>query len=98
MADVHASEFPGDLSSLARGGRLEPVTKPRRRGIDPDLAAGLGIDEGQLADVGQVAFARIGDLDAEDLVSRCDGGQRPDPVSWSAEVGDHDDKPATTCR
>ena len=60
----------------------------------PDLAAGLGVDEGQLADVGQVGLAGIVDLDRDDVMAGGQAGQRSAPVARAAEVGDEDDETA----
>ena len=94
VADAQAPELAGDLGALGGGRRGEPLAQAARRRVDADLAAGLGIDERQLADVGQIALAGVVDLDGEDLVARGDGGQRSEPVARAAEVRDEHDEPA----
>src|SRR6188472_567338 len=86
-----------DLGTLCRRRFGETGAKPRRGGVDTNLAAGLGVDEGQLTDIGQVALPRIVDLDGDDLVARSKGGHRPEPVARTAEVRYDDDEAATRC-
>ena len=70
MADPETPELARDLGSLG-GRRLgeAPAQRGRRR-VDPDFPTALGIDEREFADIGQVAFAGIVDLDGDDLVAR----------------------------
>ena len=77
MPDADTPELGASERALVGGGRrAKRSRRPRRRRVDADLAAGLGIDERQLADVGQVVLARVVDLDREHLVPRRDRGQR----------------------
>ena len=39
-----AAELAGDVVAIAGGGLGEPVAEARGRGVDADLAAGLGVD------------------------------------------------------
>ena len=59
---------------LRRGG--EAAAQHCARGVHAQLAAGLGIDEPQLARVGQLLLARVADLDADHLVPARDLEQR----------------------
>src|SRR6266545_2737347 len=58
-------------------------------------AAGLGVDQGEHAHVGQLQLARVQDLDRQHLVARCQAPQRPLPgrrvgvVHAVEEIGDH---------
>ena len=71
-----APELGRQRTALGGGRGREPLAERSRGGVDTDLAAGLGIDERQLADVGQVALARVVDLDREDVVACRDGRER----------------------
>jgi hypothetical protein len=61
--------------------------------VDPNFAAGLRVDEPELADIGKLLLARIADLDGEDVVAAHHLEQRLPPVERAAEVGDDDDHP-----
>ena len=97
MTDTEASELMRDLGTLCRRRFGETGAKPRRGRVDTNLAAGLGVDEGELADIGQVILPRIVDLDGDDLVARSQGGHRPEPVARATEVRHDDDEAATRC-
>ena len=73
VVDTEPAEVGGDGGAFGRRGGGEPLAERAGRGVDADLAAGLGVDERQLADVGQVGLARVVDLDREDVMT---GGQR----------------------
>src|SRR5690349_7929870 len=65
VTDLEAAELARDMGPIAGGGLGEPGAKRRGARIDADLAAGLGVDEGEVADVRQLVLARIADLDDE---------------------------------
>ena len=73
------------MRALVGGGLGEPVAEAARRRVDADLAAGLGVDERELADVGQLVLARVADLDREHRVARGDG--RPAAAASRAARG-----------
>ena len=68
MAGAESPELGADRCAVGSSGLGEPVTEATGRRVDADLAAGLGVDEGQLADVGQRVLARVADLDGKQLV------------------------------
>ena len=69
---------PSD-GSVRRGGVIERGAKPPIAGVDAERPPGLGVDEGQLADVDERVLARVGDLEGDDGVAAGDLGQRPRP-------------------
>ena len=94
MADAQPAELAGDVVAIA-GGRLgEPVAEVRRRGVDADGPAGLGVDEVELADVRELVLTRVADLHDQDAVALGDAAQLRPPVERSAEVRDEHDEPA----
>ncbi len=52
------------LPLLGRGGR-EALAQPAVARVDAELASGLGVDEAQLADIGELLLARVADLDRD---------------------------------
>ena len=65
MADAGGREHPHEAGPLL-GRRLgEALAQLAVARVDAQLAAGLGVDEPQLADVGELLLARIADLDRE---------------------------------
>jgi hypothetical protein len=94
VVDVDPAELGRDRRPI--GGRRvgEPLAEPPRRRVDADLPARLRVDERQLADVGQLRLARIGDLDREDVVAGREGCEMPSPVARPASVGNEDDEAA----
>ena len=55
---------------------------------------GLGVDEVELAEVGELLLARVTDLDGDDVVAAGEVEQRAAPVDRPAEVGDDGDERA----
>ena len=81
---------PVRSSAAATANRSRSVAVAR---VDAQLAAGLRIDEPQLADVGELLLARVADLDRERRMAAGDAQQRVPPVDRAAEVGDdHDER------
>ena len=80
MADAQPAELAGDGGALVGGRRPELVAEAAIAGVDPQHPAGLGVDERELPDVHQLAFARVDDLDREDRVACRDLGQLGAPV------------------
>ena len=91
MTDAEPAQLVRDVLAVADGGLGEPGPEPRGGGVDPDLAPGLGVDEREVADVGQLVLAGIADLHDEHRVALGDGAQLREPVDGPAEVGDEDD-------
>ena len=89
-----AGQHRRERSPLLLGGGREAAAQHRARGVHAQLAAGLGIDEPQLARVGELLLARVADLDADHLVPAGDLEQRAAPVTVAAEVRDDDDERA----
>src|SRR6185369_10209873 len=70
----------------------EALAQLARAGVGLDLAAGLGIDEGEHAHGRELELARVADLDGEHGVAGAQRPQRVKPVLRPAEVGDEDDE------
>src|ERR1700742_2303595 len=68
--------------------------------VDGELAraAGFGVLQDHVADVGQLDVARVEDLNAEHFVARGDGAQRAHPVDRAEEVTDDDRHSAAAFR
>ena len=94
MADAERRQLLRDLLPLRGRRRREALAQLRVRGVDAELAAGLGIDEPELADVRQRLLARVADLDREHVVAARELEQRRAPVARAAEVGDDGDERA----
>src|SRR5439155_6605852 len=83
---------------LARGVGKAPAQLAAAR-VDANLASRLGVDEPQLADVRELLFTGVADLDREDLVATEQLEQRAPPVERAPEVrDDHDDAPLSGVR
>ena len=80
-------------AALVRGGNGEALAQRCAPGVDPNLAARLGVDEPELADVGELLLARVADLDREDVMPVEHAQKRRAPVERPAEVGDDGDDP-----
>ena len=78
-------------SAAARG---EALADPAPAGVDLELAAGLRVDEPEVAHRGQLELARVADLDRHDAVAPAQRAQRALPVALAAEVRHHDHEPA----
>ena len=94
VVDADPPQVRGDRVPVGRRGAGEPVPEAPRRRVDANLAAGLGVDQGELAEVRQLAFTRIADLDREDVMSRGERREGSLPIARTAKVGDEDDEPA----
>src|SRR5277367_2083802 len=68
--------------------------------VDGELAraAGFGILQDHVTDVGQLDVARVEDLDAEHFVAGSDGSQRTHPINRAEEVADDDRHSAAAFR
>ncbi len=62
--------------------------------VDAELPPALGIDEPELAHVGELLLARVANLDGQDGVTSREAKQRVAPVDRTAEVRDDDDQGA----
>src|SRR3954471_10294442 len=89
-----AAQGGADLFALGRRGGGEAVPDPALAGVYVDLAAGLGIDEPEVAGVDEVLFARVDDLDRHHAMAGAQRLQRTLPVARAAEVADDHDQPA----
>ena len=76
------------------GGDGEPLAQLAVARVDAQLPSALGIDEPQLADVGELLLARIAHLDREHGVPAGEAQERRPPVERPAKVGDDDDQRA----
>ena len=91
---------PAEESSRTRPSRSSAAAASKRSRsralarVDAQLAARLGIDEPELADVGELLLARVADLDRDGRMPAGDAQQRLVPVDRAAEVGDDDDERA----
>src|SRR5205085_8730177 len=94
VPDAERGERRRDLVPLGRRRSGEPGAQLRAPRVDPELPAGLGVDEPELAHVRELLLARIADLDRDDVVPPREREQRPPPVERAAEVGDEDDERA----
>src|SRR5581483_5835600 len=92
-----------DARRLQRASELAPLglrrlgvarAQPCATRVDANVASGLGVDQPQLADVGELLLARVTDLDCDHLVTSGQLKQRLAPVAWAAEVRDEDDQRA----
>ncbi len=91
MADVQPGEGRRESRPVVTGGLVERRPEAAVAGVDAERPARLGVDEGQLTDVGERLLARVGDLEGDDRVPGGHLGERPDPVARAAEVGGDDD-------
>src|SRR5581483_5633170 len=69
--DVRHAERRQDArhaTALLRGGDGEALAQRCAPGVDPNLAARLGVDEPELADIGELLLARGAELDREDVM------------------------------
>src|SRR6185436_335407 len=94
VADAGRAEHAHEALALLRRRRREALAEPSARRVDAELPAGLGVDEPQLADVGELLLARVADLDRDRRMAAGDAKQRPVPVVRPPEVGDDDDERA----
>ena len=81
----------GALLGRAGGEALADLAAVR---VDAQLAPGLGVDEPQVADRGQLLLARVAHLERDHVMAVQQPQQRLAPVARAAEVGDDDDQPA----
>ena len=93
-ADADRRELRAHLGALGRRRGGEALAQAAVARVDAELAAGLRIDEPELADVRQLLLARVADLDRDHVVTAGELEQRPAPVARPAEVGDDDDERA----
>ena len=91
MVGAGAAQRGPHLVALGRGGLREPGADAPLARVDVDLAAGLGIDQPQVAGRHELLLARVDDLHRQHAVARAQLLERPLPVALAAEVGhDHD--------
>ena len=62
--------------------------------VDAQLPSRLGINEPELAGVGELLLPRVANLDGDDIVAAGELEERPAPVLGAAEVRDEDDEGA----
>ncbi len=55
-------------AAVGGGRRVEGASEATIAGVDAKGPAGLGVDQGQLADVDERVLARVGDLEGDDRV------------------------------
>ena len=89
MTDAEATEDRAQLGAIRRCGVIEGGAKATVAGVDAQGPAGLGVDEGQLADIDECVLARVGHLEGDDRVAAGYLGERRGPVTGAAKVGDH---------
>ena len=94
MLGARVADRGGDRLALRRGGPGEALAHAARARVDLDLAAGLRVDEPQVAHRRQRLLARVAHLDGEHAVAGAERAQRAFPVALAAEVGDDDDEAA----
>ena len=94
MADADRGERGDERAPFLRGRRGEALAQTAVARVDAQLPPRLGIDEAQLADVGELLLARIADLDREHRVAPRQPQERRAPVGRAAEVRDDDDQRA----
>ena len=81
------------LAPFGCRGDGEALAETTAARVDAELPSGLGIDEPEEPDVGQLLLARIADLDGDDVVVPRELEQRPPPLAVAAKVGDdHDER------
>ena len=86
-ADVARDEL-----ALLRGGGGVALAQPAAARVDAHVAARLGIDEDDLADVGQGLLGGVADLAHDDVVAHRQLAQAAGPVARAAQVADDDDR------
>ena len=87
----HAAQLARQLLALLRGARGEPLADLAPARVDAQLASGLGVDEPQVADGGQLLLARVAHLERDHVMAVQQAQQRLAPVARPAEVRhDHD--------
>src|SRR5262245_42825986 len=93
MTDTRGREHPDEPAALLGGSFGKALAELAVARVDPDLAAGLGVDQAQLADVGELLLARVADLDRQGRMATGDAEQRVAPVDRAAKVRhDHDER------
>ena len=93
VVDAGAAQLVRRPRRAPRGGAPRSARAARRRDVSTrSCAAGLGVDEPEVADVGQLLLARVADLDRDHVVPAGELEQRAAPVARAAEVGDDDDQ------
>ena len=91
-APASASSRASSARSSAAAAAAKRSRSLRPAGVHAELAAGLGVDEPEVADVGQLLLARVADLDGDTSWRAATRQQRLAPVARPAEVGDDDDR------
>ena len=90
MPHACGGERRDERAALVGGDGGEALAQAPVAGVDPQLPSRLRIHEPQLADVGELLFARIADLDGEHCVASGEPEERRPPVDRTAKVGDDD--------
>ena len=88
MADAEATEDRASSARSAAAASSKRGAKLPIAGVDAERPPGLGVDEGQLADVDERVLARVGDLEGDDRMTAGDLGEGRDPVARAAKVGE----------
>ena len=68
MPDAERGELTRHVVTFGRGGGREALPEPAAARVDPQLAARLGIDQPEVADVRELLLARVANLDGDDAV------------------------------
>ena len=97
MRDAERAQLASELLTVGRRLGAEPLPQLPAAGVDPQLPAGLRVDEPEVADIRQLLLPLIADLDRDDVVARREVEQPGPPVAGAAEVGDDHDHGAAAC-
>ena len=91
MRNAQRAQLAGKGLPVRRGLFVEALPELAAAGVDAQLPSRLGIDEPEVADVGQLLLPRVTDLHGDDVVARRELEQPRPPVARAAEVGHDDD-------
>ena len=92
MAHAERSEHAREPAALFSGGESEPRPQLGAPCVHSELPTGLGIDEPELAGVGQLLLPWILDLHRDHVVAARELEQGLPPVEWATKVGDDGDE------
>ena len=94
MLGARRTDVVARSGALRGGGVGEPRADPFARGLHLEAPPGLGVDQRDQPDRGELELARVDDLDREHVVARRQHAERARPVVACEEVGDHHDQSA----